>query len=118
MLTMVENQRITIRLPSDTMQKLEELVASGKYENKSDVIRQAIDSLIDEKVTPPNIEKITVELPKGNVIKLEELVTSGDSVSINDAIRDAVREYTKARFEMMLKEYQEMKRLKEIRPTD
>jgi len=65
-------------------------------------------------VTPPNIEKLTVELPKGNVVKLEQLVDSGDSVSINDAVRDAVREYTRNRFERMLKEYEEMKRIREL----
>ena len=111
---MAETQRVTIRLPSDTLDKLEHLVESGKYENKSEVIRAAIESLIEERVTPPNIEKITVELPKGNVVKLEQLVDSGDSVSINDAVRDAVREYTRNRFERMLKEYEEMKRIREL----
>ena len=115
---MAETQRITIRLPSDTMDKIEELIGSGKFGTKSDVIRAAIDRLIEEKVSPPNIEKITVDLPKGNVVKLEELVASGDSVSINDAIRAAVKDYTKARFEEMIHEYEEIKKIKKLKPTE
>ena len=59
-----------------------------------------------------------VELPTGSKVKLERLVESGDSVSLNDAIREAVREYTKKRLEQMLKELEDMKKLKNLKTED
>lgn len=94
---MVDTERITVRIPSDKVQALEELVKQGRFPTISDAIRAAIDSFVESHFTPEHIERVTVELPKGNVVELECLVKEGDSVSIDDAIRNAVREYTRKR---------------------
>jgi Arc/MetJ-type ribon-helix-helix transcriptional regulator len=103
----VETERITVRVPSESLAKLEELVKNGKFDNKSDVIRAAIDKFLEDESVPSNIAKITVDLPKGNVVQLEELVDQGDSVSVDDAIRNAVRDYLRTNFDRIMKEYEE-----------
>ena len=99
-----ETERITVRVPADKLEKLDELVASGDYKNKSDVIRVAIERFIETEDVPSNISKITVELPKGDSVSLAQLVDDGDSVSVDDAIRHAVREYIRIRIERALGE--------------
>lgn len=92
-----ESQRITIRIPSERLSALQELVKKGEYSTMSDAIRAAINDFVESQFIPNHIRKMTIELPKGNVIGLEELVRSGDSISIDDAIRNAVREYLRRR---------------------
>ena len=94
---MAENERITVRLPTDKLALLQSLIGTGDYDNLSDVVRDAVEQFIDRNFTPDNISKVTVDLPKGNVLELESLIRNGDSVSMDDAIRNAVREYTRAR---------------------
>ena len=102
-----DSERVTIRIPTERLGILNGMVKEGKYGTISDVIRAAIDSFIDNQLTPEYIKKLTVELPKGNVVKLEELVQSGDSVSIEDAIRNAVREYIRRKVTKAIEEYKE-----------
>ena len=101
-----ETERITVRVPADKLEKLDELVATGEYKSKSDVIRAAIERFIETEDIPQNISKISVELPKGDSVSLEQLVDDGDSVSVDDAIRHAVREYIRVRIERALGEQQ------------
>ncbi len=99
-----ETERITVRVPADKLQKLDELVAKGDFKSKSDVVREAIERFIETETIPSNISKIAVELPKGDSVSLEQLVEDGDSVSVDDAIRHAVREYIRVRIEKSLNE--------------
>ena len=99
-----ETERITVRVPADKLEKLDELVKTGEFKSKSDVIRAAIERFIETEDIPPNISKISVELPKGDSVNLEQLVQDGDSVSVDDAIRHAVREYIRVRLERALGE--------------
>jgi Arc/MetJ-type ribon-helix-helix transcriptional regulator len=99
-----ESERITVRIPADKLEKLDEMVKTGDFKSKSDVIRAAIDKFIETEDVPPNIAKIAVELPKGDNVRLEQLVKDGDSVSVDDAIRHAVREYIRVRLERALSE--------------
>ena len=92
-----DSERVTIRIPKDRLDALQELVNQGKFGNLSDTIRAAIDGFVESHFTPEHISKLTIELPKGNVVKLEELVHSGDSISVDDAVRNAVREYVRLR---------------------
>jgi Arc/MetJ-type ribon-helix-helix transcriptional regulator len=102
-----EAERVTIRIPSERLDALNDLVKSGKYDTISDAIRAAIDNFIDTQFAPEYIKRLTLELPKGNVVKLEELVKSGDSVSIEDAVRNAIREYIRKRVSKAMEEYRE-----------
>ena len=97
-----ETERITVRVPADKLDKLDELVKRGEYRSKSDVVRAAIEKFIETENVPSNISKITAELPKGDSVRLEQLVDDGDSVSVDDAIRHAVREYVRVRLEKAL----------------
>ena len=99
-----ETERITVRVPAEKLEKLDEMVKSGEFKSKSDVIRAAIERFIETEDIPRNISKITVELPKGDSVTLEQLVEDGDSVSVDDAIRHAVREYIRVRIEKALSE--------------
>lgn len=99
-----ETERITVRVPADKLEKLDEIVKSGDFKSKSDVVRVAIERFLETEDVPTNISKITVELPKGDSVSLEQLVEDGDSVSIDDAIRHAVREYVRVRLERVLGE--------------
>jgi len=90
-------ERVTVRMPSETVDLLESLVDGKEYGNVSDVIRRAVDDFLSRKFAPDNVEKITVDIPKTKALELRSLVRDGDSVSIDDAIRNAVREYTRAR---------------------
>ena len=92
-----ESERVTIRIPPDKIQHLQQLVKQGDFDTISDAIRAAIDRFIDQKFAPDYIRKLTIELPKGNVVELQHLVKQGDSVSVEDAIRNAVREYVRRR---------------------
>jgi len=112
---MADNERITVRVSQEMAKKIQQLVDNKEYKNTSEIIRIALERLLEEEVSPPNIERIAVTLPKGSVVKLEELVHGGDAVSINDAIREAVREYTRSRFEELIREYQEMQKMKKTK---
>ena len=101
---MTDTERITVRIPQEKLQALQELVDKGKYPTISDAIRAALDSFVEAHFTPEYIQRITVELPKGNVVELETLVQEGDSVSIDDAIRNAVREYVRKRLNRAMEE--------------
>lgn len=109
---MTESERVTIRLPKDVLDALEELVENGKYSNKSDAIREAIDQFLNVEIKLPNVEKLTLDIPKGNLAKLQELVNAGDSVSVDDAVRDAIREYTRIRIQKMISEYEEIQKIR------
>lgn len=101
---MSDTERITIRIPAEKLQALQDLVDTGKFPTISDAIRAAIDGFIETHFTPEYIERVTVELPKGKLVELEALVKDGDSVSIDDAIRNAVREYVRMRLERAVDE--------------
>jgi Arc/MetJ-type ribon-helix-helix transcriptional regulator len=90
-------ERVTVRMPSETVERLQELVDGREYANISDIVRAAVDEFIGNRFAPEHVSKVTVELPKSNVLEMESLVRDGDSVSLDDAIRNAVREYTRSR---------------------
>ena len=94
-----ESDRVTIRIPSEKIQRLQSLVKKGEFDTISDAIRAAIDRFIDQKFAPEYVKKLMIELPNKNVVDLQALVKSGDSVSLEDAIRNAVREYVRRRLQ-------------------
>jgi len=96
-----DTKRITVRIPVNMAQKLDDLVEEGEYSSTSEAIRTAIDDFIKNKNAPEHISKVTVDLPKKKVGEIENLIERGDSVNVDDAIRTAVREYVRER----IKEY-------------
>lgn len=95
-----ESERITVRLPKETIERIEKLLETGKYgKTISDFVRRAIDSFIDSEFTPENVEKKVIVLPKSSIKVLEKMTEEGEYVSIDDAIRDVIREYVRKRLE-------------------
>ena len=94
---MVSTERVTVRLSSEQIAMIQQLIDENNFDTVTDVVRTALEEFLQKYFSPEHIKKITVDLPKSNVLKLEELVKDGDSVSLDDAIRTAVREYTKDR---------------------
>ena len=95
-----ESERITVRLPKETVEKIEELLSTGKYGRTiSDFVRKAIDSYIETEMTPENVEKKVIDLPKESIETLEEDTKKGKYVSVDDAIRDVIRQYVRKRLE-------------------
>jgi Arc/MetJ-type ribon-helix-helix transcriptional regulator len=92
-----ESERVTVRLPEDQIKKLDKLIKKGEYGNLSDVIREAIQELLDRKYTPENLERRTINFPKDSISNLEKLVNDGDAIDIEDAVRNAVRDYIRGR---------------------
>ncbi len=91
-----ESLRITVRLPPEQVEKIDSLLATGKYgKTVSDLIRRAIDAFIETEMAPENVEKKVVDLPKSSVKVLENLTEQGEYVSVEDAIRAVIRDYVK-----------------------
>ncbi len=91
-----ESLRITVRLPEETVRKIESLLSTGKYgRTVSDFIRKALDTYIEMEFSPENVEKKVVDLPKSSVKVLQKLTEDGEYVSVEDAIRAVVRDYVK-----------------------
>ncbi len=95
-----ESERISVRLSKDTIEKIERLLATGKYgKTVSDLVRRAIDAFIETEMAPENVEKKVIELPKESLEILEEDTKKGRYVSVDDAIRDVIRQYVRKRLE-------------------
>ena len=91
-----ESLRITVRLPPEQVEKIDALLATGKYgKTVSDLIRRALDAFIETEMAPENVEKKVVDLPKSSVKVLEDLTEQGEYVSVEDAIRAVIRDYVK-----------------------
>jgi Arc/MetJ-type ribon-helix-helix transcriptional regulator len=70
-----DTERVTVRIPIETVDALQHLVQNGDYSTLSDAVRAAIDIFIEAQFAPEYIKKMTIELPKGNVVCEN---TSGD----------------------------------------
>lgn len=102
-----DTKRITVRIPVEMADELDELVDKGSYSSMSEAIRTAIDEFIKNKNSPEHISKVTVDFPKKKVNDIEKLVKYGDSIDVDDAIRTAVREYVREKIAQYTKELEE-----------
>ncbi len=102
-----DTQRITVRIPNDMADNLQDLVDKGEYSTMSEAIRTAISDFIENKNAPDHISKVTVDLPKKKVNEIKNLVQEGDSISVDDAIRNAVRDYVKEKIDQYKKRLEE-----------
>ena len=48
---------ITVKLPEDLLESLDELIANGMYKNRSEAIRSAVEELIKRDLLFPGIIK-------------------------------------------------------------
>ncbi|MFG1519920.1 MAG: ribbon-helix-helix domain-containing protein [Thermoplasmataceae archaeon] len=85
--------RITIRVSEDTMRKLEELVESYNFESVSDVVRKAIQDLIQRNETG-KARKMDISISKRVLENLNREVTDESPLSLDDLVKAVLREYT------------------------
>jgi Ribbon-helix-helix protein, copG family. len=89
--------RITVRLPPESLEKIERLIAEGKFKNLSDFIRQAIDSFLEELAHEGPAQKVSVRLSRSEMTQIINAIENGEAVDEEDLIRIAVREYIRRR---------------------
>ena len=89
-------ERITVRLPTDSIILLKSLVDDGTYHDISEAVRDAVDALIKKNMTVEEMiaarSRTTLD---GNAL---EGLTSTDT-EVDDAIKDAVKAYLERRTE-------------------
>ncbi len=85
--------RITVRISEETMEKLVELVDMYRYESISDLIRKAIDDLLEKNYGP---RKRNVEMLKAKEIlrTVDDEIDKNESISLEDLLELVIREYT------------------------
>jgi Arc/MetJ-type ribon-helix-helix transcriptional regulator len=47
-------ERVTLRIPKQQIEEVEQLVESGQFPNRSEAIRSAVREMVDEKETTRN----------------------------------------------------------------
>ena len=89
-------ERITVRLPTDSIILMKSLVDDGTYHDISEAVRDAVDALIKKNMT---VEEMIAARSRTTLDEnaLEGL-TSTDT-EVDDAIKDAVRVYLERRTE-------------------
>ena len=87
-------ERVTLRLPSDTVILLKSMVDDGDYHDLSEAVTDAIDKFIKERMTVEQMMKAKdrTSLDDGS---LEELMSTRDDM--DEAIQDAVKVYLEKR---------------------
>jgi Arc/MetJ-type ribon-helix-helix transcriptional regulator len=75
------------------MRKLEELVESYNFESVSDVVRKAIQDLIQRNETG-KARKMDISISKRVLENLNREVTDESPLSLDDLVKAVLREYT------------------------
>jgi len=90
-------EKIIVRLSKDTIIALQTLVDRGDYDSLSESVSDAINMMIESKLTPKEVALLAEEHAKEKPLKMESLLTEGEPLSMDDAVRKAVRDYVKSR---------------------
>ncbi len=99
-----DQSRITVRLSLAAVNKINELIAEGKFKNISEFIREAIESHLDELTSTGPSKKMTLRLPRNEVENINAIVSKGMAVDGEDLIRTAVRDYIRGMIREIEKE--------------
>ena len=93
---MGELQKVTVRIPSETVVLLQELVDRGEFHSMADAVNHAVEDLVGSKFTPEDRIEI-VSHSEDNVLEIGALIQGGADPLAGDEIRDAVRAYVRSR---------------------
>ncbi len=99
-----DQSRITVRLSLASVNKIDELIAEGRFKNISEFIREAIESHLDELMSTGPSKKMTLRLPRNEVENIDQIVNKGMAVDGEDLIRTAVRDYIRDKIKELEKE--------------
>ena len=89
-------QKVTVRIPSDTVVLLQELVDRGEFVSMAEAVNCAVEDLIGERFTPEDRIEV-VSHSEDNTIDIGALIQGGTDPFSGDEIRDAVRAYVRSR---------------------
>lgn len=85
--------RITVRISEETMEKLTELVDTYRYESVSDLIRKAIEDLVDRHYAKDTMNP-DIKISRDTLRSLENEIDTNPSLSLDDVLKIVIREYT------------------------
>jgi Arc/MetJ-type ribon-helix-helix transcriptional regulator len=93
---MLENERITLRLDTETLKLLDEFISdSNEFTNRSQLARAAVRAYIEmraggtESTNRPN--EILVQIPPLVLDTIKQLVAEGVYSSVSEAVADSAR---------------------------
>lgn len=90
-------EKVTVRLPPETISLLQVLVDRGDFRSLSDAVRGAVDEMVATHFSPEDISVLAVEHRGDDVLELGALVRSGSTASFDDDLRGAVRDFVRAK---------------------
>ncbi len=76
------NERVTIRLPEETLFRMENFLNAHQFKNRSEFVRAAVEEYMERRrfqeiIYPTGEEKIAVELPNKALTVLKFLIQGG-----------------------------------------
>jgi len=86
---MEPNDRVTMRLDRETLRRIDEYAAEHKLENRSQLLRRALEAYMDEAAEGD--DRVTVRIPRKFLELIDHLVADGHYNSREDAVVDCVR---------------------------
>lgn len=90
-------EKVTVRLPSDTIRLLRELVDRGDFHSMAEAVNCAVEDFIGERFSPEDRVEI-IASPEEGIIEFGSLLHSdSDSDTITGELDDAVRAYVRSR---------------------
>jgi Arc/MetJ-type ribon-helix-helix transcriptional regulator len=92
---MTDTERVTVRLPSDTLTLLQSLVDEGQFSSLSEAVVTAVNDLIGARLTPEDVEEILASPKEDDLLEIDAIMVDGPRAmagSMEAAIRDYVRQ--------------------------
>jgi len=92
-------EKIIVRVSPDTVTILQELVDRREYGSLAESVADAINKMIESKLSPEEISKILGDHARQKPLKMETLLTDDDKESMDEAVKRAVKGYVRSRME-------------------
>jgi len=94
LVTMSDNtERVSFRLTATQADAIDDIMMRFSYKTRSQVIRAAIENLINESREEWNTKKIIFHVPKINVLKIDNAVEDGFAISREDLLNKALDKF-------------------------
>lgn len=111
--------KITIRVPIDLLEQMDDVVRRYNYKSVSDLVRRAIEELLESKRPDLGTMKIVLRVPEDMVHTMKRIMDAeGLYEDERDFIMQVVREYIKTRIKEIKKEYEELRNLDALIKSD
>lgn len=97
-------KKVSLRLSLEQDEALEDIVIRQGYKNKSQLVRVAVDKLIEDSYESLTSERVTIDISKVYLEELDKLLDFVGATSRKEAIKMALRQYIRTENEFFLKE--------------